>query len=115
MCLPGMAAVLKPLLTICLTLVLLLGGPAQLMPPNLGGADTSVSAGMAGGCADPKPPCHMPSCLDHGGCIGLSALPASPAAIAVPVEWTSPGYAFAPQPLSGISVKPELAPPILVA
>jgi hypothetical protein len=112
-----MAAVLKPLLTICLALSFLVGVTGQLMPPSLAGAKTSVSADIAGGCPGPQPPCsgHMPNCLDHGGCIAVAALPASPASMAVPVEWTSLGYAFAPQALSGISVKPELSPPILVA
>jgi len=39
----------------------------------------------------------------------------SPATIAVPVEWTSLDYDLAPQALTGISVKPELSPPILAA
>jgi len=42
-------------------------------------------------------------------------LPTSPATIAVPVEWTSLDYDFPPQPLAGISVEPELSPPILAA
>jgi hypothetical protein len=57
----------------------------------------------------------MPNCLDQGGCITVSALPASPTTIAVPIEWTSLDYDFAPQALAGISVKPELSPPILAA
>ena len=67
--------------------------------------------------AGPQPPCtgHMPNCLDPGGCITVSALPASPTSIAVPVEWTSLDYDLVPQALTGISVKPELSPPILTA
>jgi hypothetical protein len=57
----------------------------------------------------------MPNCLDHGGCITVSALPASPNSTAVPVEWTSLDYIPARQALAGISVKPELSPPILAA
>jgi hypothetical protein len=72
---------------------------------------------MGGGCAGLQPPCagRMPNCLDHGCCITVSALPASPTSIAVPVEWISLDYDFAPQALAGISVKPELSPPILAA
>jgi hypothetical protein len=57
----------------------------------------------------------MPNCLDRGGCITVSALPAPPTAIAVPVEWASLDYDFVPTALAGISVKPELSPPILAA
>ena len=45
----------------------------------------------------------------------MSALPASPATITVPVEWTSLEYDLAAEALAGISVKPELSPPILAA
>ena len=116
MCLPGMAAVLKRLLTIGLALAFLASVTAQLMPMGMAAAQTAMSADMAaGGCDDPKAPCigHMPNCLDHGGCISVSVLPTLPATIAVPIEWTSLDYDPPPQPLAGISVKPELSPPIL--
>ena len=115
MCLPGMATVLKRLLTVCLALAFLLGVTAQLMPSSTAETVTTVSSEMGGGCACPYPPCtgHMPNCLNHGCCISVSVLPTSPAAIAVPVEWTSRDYDRPPQPLAGISVKPELSPPIL--
>jgi hypothetical protein len=112
-----MATVLKRLLTVCFALALLVGVTAQLMPSSMAEPATTVSTEMGGGCAGPKPPCtrHMPSCVDHGGCINASVVPVSPATIAVPVEWTSLDYDLAPQALSGISVKPELTPPILAA
>jgi hypothetical protein len=117
MCLPDMATVLKRLLAVCLALALVVGVTAQFMPSAMGQAQITASAGMAGGCDSPKPPCngHMPSCLDRGGCITVSALPTAPASIAIPVEWTSLDYDFLPQSLAGISVKPELSPPILSA
>ena len=112
-----MATVVKRLLTLCLALAFLAGVTGQLMPSSVAAPQMTLSGDMAGGCAGPQPPCtgHMPNCLDHGGCITVSALPASPAAIAVPVEWTSLDYILAPQALAGISVKPELTPPILAA
>ena len=111
-----MATVLKRLLTVCLALAFLVGVMAQLMPSSMAETVTTVSTEM-GGCACPYPPCtgHMPNCLDRGCCISVSVLPTSPAAIAVPVEWTSLVYSLAPQALSGISVKPELSPPIFAA
>jgi hypothetical protein len=51
--------------------------------------------------------------MDHVGCITVFAIPTSPTSIAFPVEWTSLDYDLAPQSLTGISVKPELSPPIL--
>jgi len=112
-----MAAVLKRLLTVCLALAFAVGVTGQVLPISMAAPQTSATADMAGGCAGPQPPCtgHMPNCLDHGGCISASAVPVSPATMAVPVEWTLLDYALTPQALAGISVKPELSPPILTA
>ena len=117
MCSLGMATVLKRLLTLCLVLALVLGVTAQLMPSAAAQAQMTASAGMVGGCDGPKPPCtgHTPTCVDHLGCITVSAIPTSPTSIAVPVEWTSLGYELASESLAGISIKPELSPPILAA
>jgi hypothetical protein len=112
-----MLAVLKRLLTLCVALAFLFGVPAQLMPSSMAETQMTVSAQMAGGCAGPQAPCtgHMPNCVDHLGCVTVSALPTSPASIAVAFEWTSLDYGSAPESLAGISVKPELSPPILAA
>ena len=100
-----------------MALAFVLGVTAQLMPSSMAATQMTVTADMGGGCAGPHPPCtgHMPNCLDHGGCITVSALPASPTWIAVPVEWISLDYVLAPELLAGISIKPELSPPILTA
>jgi hypothetical protein len=115
-----MATILKRLLTLCLALAFLLGVTAQLMPfMPFSMAETQITVGaeMAGGCAGPQAPCtgHMPNCVDHIGCVTVPALPTSPASLSVPVEWTSLNYDLAPEALAGISVKPELSPPILAA
>ena len=114
---PGMATILKRLLILCLALALVVGVTAQLMPSSMAQAQITVSAEMAGGCAGPKAPCtgRSPNCIDHVGCVTVSALPTAPASIAAPVEWTSLDYDLAPESLAGISVKPELSPPILAA
>ena len=113
---PGMATIAKRLLTLCLALALVIGVTAQLMPSGIAATQTTM-AGMAGGCDGPKPPCteNTPSCVDHVGCITVSAIPTSPASMGAPVEWTTLGYDLAPESLAGISVKPEISPPILVA
>jgi hypothetical protein len=117
MCLPGMATVLKRFLTLGLALAFILGVTGQLMPSSMAVPQMTASSDVGSGCAGPQPPGtgHMPNCLDHGGCITVSALLASPTSIAIPVEWISLDYDFAPQALAGISVKPELSPPILAA
>ena len=113
----AMAMVLKRLHAVCLALALLIGLTAQLLPPSITEAQMTVSGDMAGGCSGPQPPCtgHMPNCVDHVCCVTVSALPASLASVAVAFEWTSLSYRLAPESLSGISVKPELTPPILAA
>jgi len=112
-----MATILKRLLTLCLALALVFGVTAQLMPSSMAAAEITVSADMAGGCAGPQAPCtgHMLNCVDHLGCVTVSALPTSPTSIAVAFEWTALGYDLVPESLAGISVKPELSPPILAA
>ncbi len=112
-----MVAVLKRLLTLCLALAFLVGVTAQLMPLSMAQADMGVRADATGGGDGPQPPCtgHMPNCVDHVGCVTVSALPASPVSVAVAFEWASLVYDRAPESLAGISVKPELSPPILAA
>jgi hypothetical protein len=112
-----MATITECLLRLSLALAFVLGLTARLMPPSVASAEMSVSTDMASGCDDPQPPCtgNIPNCLHHGGCITVSGLPASSGSVVVPVEWTSLGYSFVRQALAGISVKPELLPPILAA
>jgi len=98
-------------------LAFLVGLTAQLLPPSMADTQVTVRADMAGGCPWHQPPCtgHMPNCMDHICCVTLSALPASLAWVGMPFEWTSLYYALAPESLAGISVTPELSPPILAA
>lgn len=111
-----MAILAKRLLTICLALALLVGVTVQPMPSSMVEGHATVRADM-GGSAGPQPPCTglMPHCVDQGCCVTGSALPSLPASVPVMLEWTSLDYDFAPKPLSGISIKPELLPPILAA
>jgi hypothetical protein len=112
-----MVAVLKRLLTVCLALAFLVGVTAQLMPSSMAETQSAMSAEMPGGCDGPQAPCtgHLPNCVDHLGCVTVSALLASPTSIAVSVEWTAVSYDLVPESLAGISFKPELTPPILAA
>jgi hypothetical protein len=112
-----MTAALKRLLTLGLMLALVVGTTSQLMPSSVAHPDMGLRADMTGGDAGRQPPCtgHMPNCIDHLGCVTASALPAAPASVAVAFEWTTLDYDPAPELLAGISVKPELSPPILAA
>jgi hypothetical protein len=116
-CFSGMATIRKRLLTVCLALAFVVGATVQVLPSSIVFGEVGVSADMAGGCAGPQPPCtgYMPNCVDHVGCVTVSALPASPASQAVAFEWTLLDYHLASESFSGISVEPELSPPILAA
>jgi hypothetical protein len=113
----NVATIPERLLTVCLALAFFIGATVQVLPSSMAIGEMGVRADMAGGCAGPQPPCtgHMPNCIDHLGCVTVSALPASPASIAVAFEWTTLDYDLAPESFAGISVKPELSPPILAA
>jgi hypothetical protein len=113
----AMLAVLKRLLTLCVALAFIVGATGQVFPSSMAIGEMGVRAGMEGGCAGPQPPCtgHMPNCVDHVGCLTVSAIPALPASVAVAFEWASLDYDLARESLSGISIKPELSPPILAA
>jgi hypothetical protein len=112
-----MATIPKRLLTVCLALAFIVGATAQVLPSSTAIGEMDVRADMAGGGAGPQPPCsgHMPNCVDHVGCLTVSALPVSPVSVAVAFEWAPLDYDLAPESLSGISRKPELSPPILAA
>ena len=109
-------AILNRLLTVFLALTFFVGVTVQLMPADSAQSEASIHVDMGGGCAGPQPPCtgHLPNCVDHVGCVTVSAHQAYPASILVPAAWSSFEYNLAPDWLAGISVEPELSPPILV-
>jgi hypothetical protein len=112
-----MATIPKRLLTVCLALAFIVGATVQVLPSSMAQPEMGVRADMPGGCSGPRPPCtgHLPNCVDHIGCVTVSFLPASPTSVAVAFEWTTLDYDLAPESFAGISVKPELSPPILAA
>jgi hypothetical protein len=111
----GMAMIPKRLLTLCLALAFLVGATVQLVPCSTTQMDMGVRADMEGGCAAPQTPCtgHMPSCIDHVGCVTVPALPPSPASMPIAFRWIVITYDFAAVSLPGLNVEPELSPPIL--
>jgi hypothetical protein len=100
-----------------LAAALVVGATVQILPWSLAMADTMGHRDDMAGCADhaPAPVKHMPNCIDHYGCLTVQALPTSPALLAVPFQWVSVAYAIGATPLLGLSIKPELSPPILAS
>ena len=75
--------------------------------------DHTLSAGKDPTSA-PMPCKAMPSCADMFGC-GLSAgLPAHIAAVSQERAWTSPVYRAIADAHEGLSVEPDLGPPIAI-
>ncbi len=75
--------------------------------------DHTLSAGKAPTSA-PTPCKVMPGCVDMLGC-GLSAgLPAHIAALSQERAWTSTAYRAIADAHEGLSVKPDLGPPIAI-
>jgi hypothetical protein len=112
-----MSTVLRQLLSICLAATFLVVATVQVLPSSMAMADMSARADIGGGCDQPKPPCpdRGPNCIDHFGCLSVPALPISPTALPMPFQWAAVAYEFGTAPLLGLSVKPELFPPIHAA
>ena len=117
MCSSGMAIFLRRLLILCFAAALLVGGWAQLLPCSMAEAQRGVGADMAAGCAGRDIPCAnlAPGCIDHIGCVVVPALPVLPNSLPVALRWTAVAYAFTAVSLAGLTVEPELSPPILAA
>jgi hypothetical protein len=112
-----MATVVRRFLTLCLATALIVGATVQILPWNPAMADTMGHSDDMAGCADhaPAPVKRMPNCIDHYGCLTVQALPTSPAMLAVPFQWVSVAYSVGAALLLGLSIKPELTPPILAS
>jgi hypothetical protein len=113
----AMAAVFHRLLTLCLALGLVVGVPMRLVPCGMAETPVGVAADNDDGCAPAQRACTEPgpSCVDHVGCIAQPGVPAALRLPLVPFEWTALAYNGAISRLSGISIEPELSPPIRAA
>jgi len=124
-----MAMVLRQLLTLFLAAAFFVGTAVQLLPPSTALADVGVHSDKMAGygrqaaapvkqmadCDRPGvPPAKpMPNCIDHLGCLTISALATAPTALPMPFRWASIAYMSGATSLVGRSVEPELSPPIL--
>lgn len=110
-------AILHRLLTVCLALTLLVGVSTHLVPCGNPDPMGIQAADMSDGCST-SAPCsdhRMPNCVGHLGCVVVPAIPVSATSVAVDFIGARLDYEVAPQALPGISVEPELSPPILAA
>ena len=114
---PQPLAGIKHLLIVSLALSLLVGGTSQFVSCAVSQAEIGLYVGKADECAEAKVSCtdQMPTCIGNAGCLMLTALPAPPASIALVFAWTSLEFESATGALAGISMRPELSPPILLA
>jgi hypothetical protein len=98
----------------CLAATFFVGATVQILPWKAAMADPMGRSDEMAGCADhaPAPVKQMPNCIDHYGCLTVQALPTTPALLAEPFQWAAVAYEFGTAPLLGLSVKPELFPPI---
>jgi len=89
--------------------------------PMTGGAPAVATASFdcaemaAAALPDHKQPCQglTPECIAKMGCVAGSILPAPPATIVGRVSYTPIYYAFPPGPHHGVTVEPEIFPPIV--
>ncbi|HEV2334131.1 MAG TPA: hypothetical protein VGS13_01410 [Stellaceae bacterium] len=111
-----MATILGRLLTLGVVLAFV-GATVQLVPCGMAYLQSSVRSDMAAGSTQPKAPCtdRAPVCTDHFGCVAALVVPTAPPSVAVALQWISLDYDLAVRPLRGISLKPDLSPPIPAA
>lgn len=108
---------LKRLAIVFLSLALLAGLTAQSL--FAASIDTVKTAGvgpgaMSGDSAGSRTPCKgaKPLCADHAGCVLMTALTMTPGSAPVPVQWGEIEYGELAVAFGGVSVAPELSPPI---
>lgn len=112
-----MALALKRLLALCFALAFAIGATAQPPPAGSALADGVAQCDMAMGSGDPNAPYpqRKPTCIEQVGCLTVPAIATWPAASPRHFRWTSVVFEAGAPLLHGVSVKPELSPPILAA
>ena len=88
--------------------------PAWAMPVGPSAMQASAT-GMSAHPDGPVAPCKRatPTCVEHIGCVNVFAISASSARTGVLIQWREVRYDLAVSRLTGLSVAPELSPPIL--
>jgi hypothetical protein len=54
-----------------------------------------------------------PTCIDSMGCVINIGVPAAAPLASIPFEWGTVNYFFTLAALAGVSIEPELSPPII--
>jgi hypothetical protein len=103
-----------------LAFVFVVGSTMQIVPrawamDGCAMAGASMDAPSADGQSGA--PCKglTPACVDAMGCVATVALPAPPLSTSTGLASVATTYSFFGISLSGLSVEPELSPPILLA
>jgi hypothetical protein len=104
---------------VLLSLTILVGLTTQLVVAasvEMVGQTTSITAGETMGHGDgAHNPCKgfKPRCVDHAGCVLISGVSMIPVSAPAPVTWDEIEYGELAMSLAGLSIEPELSPPIL--
>lgn len=113
----NMTMMVGRLLRVVLALVFAISVTMQGVPSAVAQTGLSLHTDMEAGCDGMPVPMgkHMPNCVRHIGCVCVSALPMRPFLVAIPFGWTPLDFLPTSTYLTGISIEPELSPPILTA
>jgi hypothetical protein len=89
----------------------------QLSPSvsTVAGCDMEMMGGAGGGSAPAPCPEMTPACIIDLGCTAMASLPAPELPLALPFSWARIAYDRAAESFRGLSIKPDLTPPILIA
>jgi hypothetical protein len=110
----------KRIATCLLALTIALAATLQIVPSAPVSIDKPAMS-MAGmdmsDCNHPTPPCQgmTPACIDSMGCLMTVAVPPAPVAPPTPFKWGAVIYSLSVTTLIGVTIEPELFPPILRA
>ena len=116
---------LNRLCIVLLAVAFVASATMQLMPHAIAasaGADAAVPCDMMDMKTDTAPagapdmPCKgkIPDCADSLGCAVFVDLPARPHGAPVAVHWTKVAWSAAQPSLAGLTLEPELTPPIAI-
>ncbi len=106
---------LRPLL-VALVAIALVGAPtfqAAVSPTSAMHAAAAQHETCSEQLANPAPCKSMvPACADMLGCVTVASLPVPAISAAVSLTWTSIAYRVGSDVQDGLSIKPDLGPPI---
>lgn len=84
---------------------------------TMNGCASAASMGTSSHDSQSDTPCNglTPACIDSVGCAVPTALPVPPLSASTMFEWVAATFTLPDNSMSGLSVEPDLTPPILRA